>query len=79
MSIVEWYRLVSLVPCEELLPLPTTHLVHTVIRYVVHRTYIIEVFLGIKVVEYHDLLASRPNASAVYAEHREEEHADQKS
>ena len=48
MSIVEWYRLVSLVPCEELLPLPTTHLVHTIIRFFGHWAYIIEVFVGIK-------------------------------
>ena len=49
-----------------MLGIPTVtlpHLVHSIIRYVCHRPHIIEVFLGVKVVGYYDLVACKPKAS----------------
>jgi hypothetical protein len=48
--VVEHTRLACLVPREKFLPFPSPHLVHSIILYVGHRPYIIEVFLTIKVV-----------------------------
>ena len=44
-------------------PVLLPHLIHTIIRYARHRPNIIEVFLDVKVVDYHDLVACRPKAS----------------
>ena len=46
-----------------ILSFPTTPLVHHIIHYVGHSFYIIEVFLSVKLVGYHDLVACRAKAS----------------
>ena len=51
----------SLIPREEFLPLPDTHFVQNII-YVGFGAYLIEVFLRVKVVGYHDLVASIPKS-----------------
>jgi len=47
----------------EIPPVPLPHLVHSIKRYVEHWPNIIEVFLSVKVVWYHDLVACSPKAS----------------
>ena len=64
--VVEHTRLACLVPREKFIPFPSPHLVHSIILYVGHRPYIIEVFLSIKVVGYHDLVACKSKVSGSF-------------